>query len=238
VKRLFHPEHDRGAPGRVVGAVHGVRAVVPDPRADLEFAERLRSSTSRDELRRLAREHAYGDGEEDARIRRIVWRAQCARFGDGVQVGRGALVKHPETCDIADGVFIGEHAFVQGRVDGRCVIGRHVWLGPQVYLDARDLEIEEFVGVGPGAKVLGSEHTGQPVNVPIVQTDLEIRPVRIRAWADIGVNAVILPGVTVGRGAIVGAGAVVTRDVPDFAVVAGVPAAFMKWRDGHVPDAR
>jgi acetyltransferase-like isoleucine patch superfamily enzyme len=76
------------------------------------------------------------------------------------------------------------------------------------------------------------------VDVPIVQTDLEIRPVRIRAWADIGVNAVILPGVTVGRGAIVGAGAVVTRDVPDFAVVAGVPAVFMKWRDGHDPDAR
>ena len=47
--------------------------------------------------------------------------------------------------------------------------------------------------------------------MPIIQTDLEIKPVRIGAWADIGVNAVILPGVTVGKGAIVGAGAVVTR---------------------------
>ena len=60
--------------------------------------------------------------------------------------------------------------------------------------------------------------------MPIIQTDLEIRPVRIEAWADIGTNAVILPGVTVGRGAIVGAGAVVTHDVPPFAIVAGVPA--------------
>ena len=132
----------------------------------------------------------------------------------------------------SDGVFVGEHAFLQGRVEGRCVIGAHVWIGPQVFLDARDLDIEEFVGLGPGAKVLGSEHTGRPLDVPIVRTDLEIRPVRIRAWADIGVNAVILPGVTIGRGAIVGAGAVVTRDVPDFAVVAGVPAVFLKWRDG------
>ena len=50
-----------------------------------------------------------------------------------------------------------------------------------------------------------------PVDVPIIQTDLEIKPVRIGAWADIGTNAVILPGVTIGKGAIVGAGAVVTQ---------------------------
>ena len=46
-----------------------------------------------------------------------------------------------------------------------------------------------------------------------------IKPVRIGAWADIGVNAVVLPGVTIGKGAIVGAGAVVTTDVAPFAIV-------------------
>jgi acetyltransferase-like isoleucine patch superfamily enzyme len=69
--------------------------------------------------------------------------------------------------------------------------------------------------------------------VPIIRTHLEIRPVRIGAWADIGVNAVILPGVTVGKGAIVGAGAVVSQDVPAFAIVAGVPAKLLRWREGH-----
>ena len=81
--------------------------------------------------------------------------------------------------------------------------------------------------------MLGSSHTGLPVDVPIVQTDLEIKPVRIGAWADIGVNAVILPGVTIGQGAIVGAGAVVTKNVPPFSIVAGVPAHFLRWRDGY-----
>jgi len=152
-----------------------------------------------------------------------------------VRIGRGAIARHPETFEIGNGVFIGEQSFIQGRFDGRCVIGDHAWLGPQSYFDARNLVIEDYVGWGPGAKVLGSQHTGVPVDVPIVQTDLRIEPVRIGAWADIGVNAVILPGVTVGKGAIVGAGAVVTGDVAAFAIVAGVPARFMRWRDGYTP---
>jgi len=168
-------------------------------------------------------------------MRRAVWRALARRFGHGVRIGRGALARHPETFEIGDGVVIGEQAFIQGRFDGRCVIGDHTWIGPQAYLDARDLELGAYVGWGPGAKVLGSQHTGDPSDVPIIQTDLRIEPVRVDGWADIGVNAVLLPGVTVGQGAIVGAGAVVTHDVAPFAIVMGVPARFARWRDGHEP---
>jgi acetyltransferase-like isoleucine patch superfamily enzyme len=166
-------------------------------------------------------------------MRRALWRALARQFGHGIRISRAAIATHPETFEIGNGVFIGEQAFIQGRYDGRCVIGDHAWIGPQSYFDARDLVIEEYVGWGPGAKVLGSMHTALPTDVPIIQTDLKIRPVRIGAWADIGVNAVILPGVTVGKAAIVGAGAVVTRDVPPFAVVVGVPARLLRWREGH-----
>ena len=217
---------------RLVAAVHGRKTVVPDPPDEIALADRLRRELSVDDLRTLASRHAWGDSNEDARMRRATWRALVKRFGHGVQIGRGAIVKHPETIEIGDGVFVGEQAFIQGRFDGTCVIGDHAWLGPQSYFDARDLEIGEYVGWGPGAKVLGSEHTGLPADAPITQTDLVIRPVRIGAWADIGVNAVFLPGVTVGKGAIVGAGAVVTRDVAPFAVVSGVPARFTRWREG------
>lgn len=216
---------------RVVPAVHAREPIPDDPPEELALADRLRAEHSRAELLDLASRHALGDNDQDARMRRAIWRALTRRFGHGVRVGRGALVKHPETFDIGDGVVIGEQAFIQGRFDGHCVIGNHVWLGPHSYLDARDLVLEEYVGWGPGAKVLGSEHCGIPVDVPIIQTDLEIRPVRVRAWADIGTNAVLLPGVTIGKGAIVGAGAVVTHDVPEFAIVAGVPARFLRWRD-------
>jgi len=220
---------------RVVPAVHGRRVVAPDSHDELELADRLRREHSRAELLMLAGIHAMGDSEADARMRRAVWRALARRVGHGVRIGRGALARHPETFEIGDGVVIGEQAFLQGRFDGRCVIGDHSWIGPQAYFDARDLEIEEYVGWGPGAKVLGSQHTGQPADVPIIQTDLRIEPVRVGAWADIGVNAVLLPGVTVGKGAIVGAGAVVTTDVAPFSVVTGVPARFARWREGHAP---
>ena len=112
-------------------------------------------------------------------------------------------------------------------------IGNHVWIGPQGYFDARNLILEDYVGWGPGAKDLGSAHTGLPIDRPIIETDLEIRPVRAGAWADIGTGAILLPGVTVGKGAIVGAGAVVTRDVELFSIVAGMPARFLRWRDGY-----
>ena len=220
---------------RIVPAVHGQQQVVPDDPDELQLADDLRARHSRSELLDLASRHALGDTEADARMRRATWRAVARRFGHGVTVGRGAMAKHLETIEIGDGVFIGEQVFIQGRFDGTCVIGSHTWLGPHSYFDARDLVIEDYVGWGPGAKVLGSQHTGDPSDVPIIQTDLVIRPVRVRAWADIGVNAVLLPGVTVGKGAIVGAGAVVTDDVPPFAIVAGVPARLLRWREGHAP---
>jgi acetyltransferase-like isoleucine patch superfamily enzyme len=217
----------------LVRAVHGVRTIEPDAKEELAFAEELRRTKSRDEILQLASTHALGEGEQAARMRRAAWRALTRRFGHGVRIGRGAIGSHFETFEIGDGVFIGEQAFIQGRADGRCIIGDHSWIGPQSYLDARDLIIEEYVGWGPGARALGSQHTGLPYDIPIIQTDLEIKTTRVGAWADIGVNSVLLPGVDIGKGAIVGAGAVVTHDVEAFSIVAGVPAKFLRWREGH-----
>jgi acetyltransferase-like isoleucine patch superfamily enzyme len=217
-------------PRRVFQAVHGLRTVTTDPEFEYGLADYLKAAYGRQELCDLYTRFAAGDGKLETLMRRAIWRVVARSFGDGVQVGSNVGFKHLETFEIGNGVFIGDQAFIQGRFDGRCVIGDHVWIGPQAYFDARDLVIEEYVGWGPGAKLLGSIHTGYPVDVPIVKTDLEVKPVRIEAWADVGTGAVILPGVTVGKGSIVGAGAVVTEDVPPFAIVAGVPARVLRRR--------
>ena len=218
---------------RVVKAVHGLKPVEPDPPDEIQRADELRKSVSREELLERFAVASFMEGEEGLRRRRIQLRALCKSLGNGVRVGMGVMVLHPHTFEIGDAVFIGNQTFLQGRHDGRCVIRAHTWIGPQSYFDCRDMELGEYVGWGPGAKVLGSEHTGEPIDVPIIQTDLVIKPVRVGDGADIGVNAVLLPGVTIGAGAIIGAGAVVTGDtqVPPYAVYAGVPAKLLRYRN-------
>ncbi|EPE94952.1 acyltransferase [Rhizobium grahamii] len=215
---------------RLVLSVHGRQKTVSDPEYVVQLAEELKQSYGTAGLVELYGRFATGDGFLDSFMRRVMWKSLARECGSGLHVGSGAGFKHPETFDIGDGVFIGAQAYIQGRFDGTCRIGNNVWIGPQAYFDARDLVLEDHVGWGPGAKVLGSSHTAIPVDMPIIRTDLEIKPVRVGAWADIGTNATILPGVTIGKGAIVGAGAVVVDDVAPFSVVAGVPAKFLRWR--------
>ena len=202
----------------------------------MDLSRHLKESYSPSGLIEHCSRFATGVGEIDILMRRAIWRAAAKKFGNKVRIGSGVGFKHLETFEIGSGVFIGDYAYIQGRFDGVTRIGDHVWIGPQSYFDARNLVLGDYVGWGPGAKVLGSSHTGLPIDRPTIETDLEIRPVRVEAWADIGTGAILLPGVTIGKGSIVGAGAVVTRDVAPFSIVAGVPARFLRWRDGFQPD--
>lgn len=216
--------------GREVTATFGRRELRHDPAWEQDFAASLRESEPREQLLNLFARFRAGESAFDAMMRRVVMRAVCRRVGHDLQVGPNVVLKHPETMEFGDCVFIGAQTMIQGRFDGVCKIGSHVWIGPQAYFDARNLVLEDYVGWGPGAKVLGSVHTGQPADEPIITTGLVIKPVHVGFGADIGMNASILPGMNIGAQSIVGAGAVVTEDVPDYAIVAGVPARVLRDR--------
>lgn len=218
------------AGSRSIAPVFGAREKREDPAWERDFAASLKAQHSTEALHEIYSRFRSGESAFDALMRRVLLRALCKSAGNDLQVGPNVVFKHPETMEFGDCVFLGAQVMIQGRFDGICKIGSHVWIGPQAYFDARDLILEDYVGWGPGAKVLGSTHTGDPVTEPTIKTGLIIKPVRIGHGADVGMNASILPGVTIGKQAIVGAGAVVTGDIPEYAIAAGVPAKVLRDR--------
>ncbi|WP_263357927.1 acyltransferase [Acidicapsa ligni] len=215
---------------RLVQAVFGVTNVIDDAAWEWQYASHLKETYTPSELIASYSRYRGDEGSFETKLRRIIFRAMCKQAGHALRVEPEVILKHPETMVLGDGVFIGAHTMIQGRFDGTCHIGNHVWIGPHSYFDARNLILEDYVGWGPGAKVLGSAHTGVPIDVPIIATSLKIEQVVVGYGADIGTNATLLPGVRVGAHSIVGAGAVVTEDVPDYSVVAGVPARVIRYR--------
>ena len=105
-------------------------------------------------------------------------------------------------------------------------IGRNVFIGFQVLIDSEYpeyVEIEDEASIGPGASIM-AHSSGSVFHQRHKLYNEAPRKVKIKRGAWVATDAVILPGVTVGEGAIVAAGAVVSKDVPQYTVVAGNPA--------------
>jgi len=154
-----------------------------------------------------------------------------ARCGQGVVFEPGVLVFHPDHVEIGDGVYVGHGAILKGYHQNRLVVGEGTWIGPACFFHAAGgIEIGKNVGIGPHVKILTSKHGEAGRETPILHSPLERAPVVVLDDADLGIGAIVLPGVTIGRGAQVGAGAVVTKDVADYAVVAGNPAKVLRSR--------
>lgn len=123
-------------------------------------------------------------------------------------------------------------------------IGDCVVLRPGTMLFASPLSeikdqivIEDFVLIGSGVHVYVSNHEYRNTSVPIFhQGHQEVRPVIIKRGAWIGANSIILPGVCVGENSVVGAGSIVTKDVPEYSVVVGNPARVVKRLVGACGD--
>lgn len=143
-----------------------------------------------------------------------------------VQLGSNVKIFHPDLvnlygCTIGDETKIGTFVEIQKNVivGSRCKISSHSFLCEGVIL-------EDEVFIGHGVMFTNDLYPRASNEDGSLKTDTDWDVVKtfVKHGASIGSNATILPGVTIGEKAIVGAGAVVTRDVPDYAIVAGVPA--------------
>lgn len=154
-----------------------------------------------------------------------------ASVGSNVIFEKGVMVFHPENIRLGDNIYVGHQSILKGYYKNRLVIGDNVWIGQQVLIhSAGDVIIESNVGIGPGVKIITSSHTEEGPEMPILFSKLNFSPVVIEEDCDLGINSVILPGVRLGRGTQVGAGAVVTQSCPPYSVIAGVPAKLIRTR--------
>jgi acetyltransferase-like isoleucine patch superfamily enzyme len=230
-RKLMYDANKVDADGAsVMPAVHASLPIEPDPAHELALSSHLRTAMTAAEIAELYGRFSAGLGSFDAMMRRVIWRSLARSFGNSVRIAPQAMFRHLERVSIGDGVFIGEGAMVQGHFHGDCRLADRVWIGPQVFLDARALTLRESAAIGPGVKILTSAHTGMPAELPVNATDQLTRAVSVGPGADIGIGAMVLPGCRIGRGVIVGAGAVVTKDIPDLAVAVGVPARVIRFR--------
>lgn len=147
-------------------------------------------------------------------LRRWVCTPLFANAGSGINVERGAFFGDGSRVSVGDRSSIG----INARLHGTVAIGRDVMMGPYVLVYA-----------------LG--HATDRVDVPMIeQGNATEQPVTIDDDVWLGARSILLPGVRVGRGSVVGAGAVVARSVPPYSVVVGNPARVVRSREGYAGD--
>lgn len=146
-----------------------------------------------------------------------------------------AVIDQP--CEIGEGTKIWHfsHIMAGARIGRRCVLGQNVMVASGVVL-GDNVKVQNNVSIYTGVTVEDDVFLGPSVVLTNVVTPRshvsrkhEFQPTLLRHGATVGANATVVCGVMIGRFAFVGAGAVVTRDVPDFALVYGNPAKLQGW---------
>lgn len=159
-------------------------------------------------------------------------RRDFKKIGKNVVIEPGVLVFHPENIEIGNNVYIGHQTILHGYPHNKLVISSNVWIGPHCFIHAAGgIVIGENVGLGPYVKILTSVHDlGKDDLGPIANLPLRLAAACLGKGCDLGIAAIILPGVSLGEGTQVGAGSVVTKSTQPFSIVAGVPAKILRKR--------
>lgn len=164
----------------------------------------------------------YADGEletvigEGAVIRSHTVIYAGNKIGRGFQTGHGVMIR--EQNSIGDKVSVGTHSIIEHHV----VMEEGVRVHSNAFIPEYSV-LERDAWVGPNVCFTNAPY---PRSQNVKET---LKGPHLKEGAKIGANATLLPGVTIGKHALVGAGAVVVKDVPDYAVVAGNPARVIKY---------
>jgi galactoside O-acetyltransferase len=194
-------------------------------------------------------------------LRRLFWPRLFGACGQNAQFGSGIVLRHPHRIYLGARVVLSEGCVLDGRneaSDQALVLGDDIILAPYVFLqcksatirigsrsgigtqtivvagDHNDVTIDGDIAIGPRCTIIGGgDYNTDRLDLPVWQQGVKSgRPVHLESDLLLGTCVTVLSGVRIGRGSVVGAGAVVTRDVARFTVCAGVPARPIRRRTG------
>ncbi|MEI7426055.1 MAG: acyltransferase [Candidatus Moraniibacteriota bacterium] len=144
-----------------------------------------------------------------SKIRAEFWRLFCKKMGKNVYIMRGCYIMDPSHIEIGDNVTINRNTTISGQ--GGLTIGNNVM-------------------IAPNCTVITSNHEYRKKEIPMMFQGENRQPTVIKNDVWLGANVVVLPGVTIEKGSIIGANAVVSKNVEAYSIVGGVPAKFIKYR--------
>lgn len=158
-------------------------------------------------------------------LRAVFWRLRGASLGARTRVGQDCIIHRPWCFSCGEKAQFERAIYIKITCDAAVVqLGREVFLGYGTELDISDkLQVGNKVLIAPGCFITDHAHR-RAAGDTIATQGCESAPIRIGDDVWLGAHAVVLPGITIGNGAIVAAGAVVTQDVEPMSIVAGVPA--------------
>lgn len=164
------------------------------------------------------------------RLYSLLMKIRFQSFGPLSKLDFPATINNGKSISVGNKVHIREHAWLNcipqptGKIS--LTIGSGSYLGRFIHINAYEsVEIENDVLISDRVFISDVHHAFQDQNTPIISQGVtKPKPIKIKSGCWIGINACIMPGVSIGKNAIVAANSVVTRDVPDFSIARGVPA--------------
>ncbi|MBD2183657.1 acyltransferase [Planktothrix sp. FACHB-1355] len=189
-------------------------------------------------------------------LRRVLYRNIFAGLGKSVQIEPGVEFVNADRTEIGEGVKIDRYVRLRnvGRDSkirigdwvrlnraadlklhsggsGYIEIGDYTSIGPYTCMTGRDIKIGKYCLIAPHVGIFANNHVFTDPTVPIVQQGHTYKGIVIEDDCWLGSGVKVLDGVTIGRGSVIGAGAVVTKDIPPYSIAVGVPAKVVGKRD-------
>ncbi|MEA3230208.1 MAG: DapH/DapD/GlmU-related protein [Thermodesulfobacteriota bacterium] len=189
-------------------------------------------------------------------LRKIFYKNLFKHIGKGLIIGRNVVIRHPGKISIGDNVAIDDNCILDGRGSGKrglrlednvlinrnCMIlaktgpiriGKRSSIGSNsVIVSMSGVDIGEAVLTAGGCYISAGTYQFEALDMPVMDQDVySSGPVTIGANSWLGTRVTILDGVSIGNGAVIGAGALVNKDIPTHAVAIGTPAKVVRMRE-------